>query len=424
MRIAIVAHGSRGDVQPPLVLAQRLVEAGHAVTVVVPEDFVRIAEGLRCRVAPLPRGIRAALHEGALMKSLRDGRTLRFFNEAFRYEVAHLDKVFDAVADGTEDAELIVAPALLDDLCISLAEARSQRVALLQPLPFWSNATYPSFLFSAFWVPRWANRMTHFITELGAHRITDLVNPRRVRLGLSPLRRRPSLLFRRFAPPVFYWVPERVLPRPSGFGDNHRFCGYFSPPPELRAAFGEGAPSAVLTQFLDAGPPPLYAGFGSMPVLDAQAMEAIEQATSSLGLRVVYGQGWSDALATHPRSLSVREVDHDWLFPRCAASLHHGGASTTSAALRSGGPSIVASVFADQPFWGHRVQALGAGETFRFQQLTAERLKRSLERVLGEPVRSAAKSLAAELAAMPDGAVVAAHHIEAHAASFPIPRDL
>jgi sterol 3beta-glucosyltransferase len=288
----------------------------------------------------------------------------------------------------------------------------------------WPNSTYPSFLFSAFGLPRWLNRCTHFITELGARQMTGLVNPGRRRLGLPPLRHRPSFSFRRFAPPVFYWVPERVLPRPAGYGDNHHFTGYFSPPPQLRAAFGEAAPSDALTRFLDAGAPPLYAGFGSMPVLDARVMEAIEQASSSLGLRVVYGQGWSETLTTDPRSLSVREVDHDWLFPRCAASLHHGGAGTTSAALRSGAPSIVASVFADQPFWGGRVAALGAGETFRFQKLTAERLKRTLERVLSEPVRRAARSLADELAAAPDGAVVAAQHIDAHAAGFPIPRDL
>ncbi len=161
-----------------------------------------------------------------------------------------------------------------------------------------------------------------------------------------------------------------------------------------------------------------------MPVLDARAMAAIEQASSALGLRVVYGQGWSETLTPDPRSISVREVDHDWLFPRCAAVLHHGGTSTTSAALRSGVPSIVASVFADQPFWGRRVVELGAGETFRFQKLSAERLKRALEHVLSEPVRRAAKSLADELAATPDGAVVMARHIDAHAAGFPIPKGL
>jgi sterol 3beta-glucosyltransferase len=424
MKISILAHGSRGDVQPPLVLAQRLIEAGHSLTVVVPEDFVPVAAGLRCRVVPLPRGIRAALDEGGLASSLRRGHSLRFFHEAFRHELVHLDRVFEAVLDGTEGAELIVAPALLEDLCISVAEARAQRVALLQPLPLWSNSTYPSFLFSAFGLPRWLNRFTHFITELGAQRITGLVNPARKRLGLRELRKRPSFLFRRRAPPVFYWAPERVLPRPAGYGDNHHFAGYFSPPPALRAAFGEGAPSAALTRFLDAGPPPLFAGFGSMPVLDARVMEAIEQATSALGVRVVYGQGWSETLTPDPRSISVREVDHDWLFPRCAAVLHHGGTSTTSAALRSGAPSIVASVFADQPFWGRRVVALGAGETFRFQKLSAERLKRALEHVLSEPVRRAAKSLADELAATPDGAVVATQHIDAHAADFPIPRGL
>ncbi len=54
-------------------------------------------------------------------------------------------------------------------------------------------------------------------------------------------------------------------------------------------------------------------------------------------------------------------VPHDWLFPRMAAVVHHGGAGTTGAGLRAGVPSIIVPGANDQPFWGRRVEALGAG---------------------------------------------------------------
>ena len=50
-----------------------------------------------------------------------------------------------------------------------------------------------------------------------------------------------------------------------------------------------------------------------------------------------------------------------WLFPRVAAVVHHGGAGTTAAGLRAGKPSVICPFFIDQPLWGKRVHALGAG---------------------------------------------------------------
>jgi UDP:flavonoid glycosyltransferase YjiC (YdhE family) len=59
--------------------------------------------------------------------------------------------------------------------------------------------------------------------------------------------------------------------------------------------------------------------------------------------------------------LTLAEVPHAWLFPRCAAVVHHGGAGTTAAAFRAGVPSVVVPHMADQPYWGRRVHDLGAG---------------------------------------------------------------
>jgi UDP:flavonoid glycosyltransferase YjiC (YdhE family) len=68
-------------------------------------------------------------------------------------------------------------------------------------------------------------------------------------------------------------------------------------------------------------------------------------------------------------------VPYDWLFPRVAAVVHHGGTGTTGLGLRAGKPTVVCPYFHDQPFWGKVVSDLGAGPPPVPQRdLTADRL--------------------------------------------------
>jgi sterol 3beta-glucosyltransferase len=135
-------------------------------------------------------------------------------------------------------------------------------------------------------------------------------------------------------------------------------------------------PSAALVDFLNAGEPPVYVGFGSMPATDPQAkarlvIEALEKA----GQRGILASGWgglkADALPEHV--LMIDQAPHDWLFPRVKAVVHHGGAGTTAAGLRAGKPAVICPYFGDQPFWGQRVYALGVGtEPIPQKKLTAD----------------------------------------------------
>ena len=87
--------------------------------------------------------------------------------------------------------------------------------------------------------------------------------------------------------------------------------------------------------------------------------------------------GWG-GLRSAPASKDIHTIDSapfDWLFPRVAAVVHHGGAGTTAAGLAAGRPSVLVPFVADQHFWGWRVASLGAGPTpVPRKQLTAERL--------------------------------------------------
>ena len=135
----------------------------------------------------------------------------------------------------------------------------------------------------------------------------------------------------------------------------------------------EWTPPKELTDFLDAGPAPVYAGFGSMVAKDVEMTAlAIRAALKLAGVRGIV-QG--DPETSDEHVLAVRDVPHAWLFPRMAAVVHHGGAGTTAAGLRAGVPTVVCPFFGDQPFWGERIAALGAGtDPLPFRSLTAPSL--------------------------------------------------
>jgi sterol 3beta-glucosyltransferase len=73
--------------------------------------------------------------------------------------------------------------------------------------------------------------------------------------------------------------------------------------------------------------------------------------------------------------LKVDSIPHAWLFPRVAATVHHGGMGTTAEGFRAGVSMVIVPFFADQPYWGRRAHALGVGPPpIPSQDLTAERL--------------------------------------------------
>lgn len=63
-------------------------------------------------------------------------------------------------------------------------------------------------------------------------------------------------------------------------------------------------------------------------------------AARAVGRRAIVSRGWVELALTDPAldGLSVGEVNHQALFPRVAAVVHHGGAGATTAAPAPGRP--------------------------------------------------------------------------------------
>jgi UDP:flavonoid glycosyltransferase YjiC (YdhE family) len=111
----------------------------------------------------------------------------------------------------------------------------------------------------------------------------------------------------------------------------------------------------------------------------------------------------------------VRSVNHSAVFPMCRAIVHHGGAGTTAASVRSGVPTLVLWVGADQPVWAKQVTRLGVGTSRRFSATTRRLLISHLRTVLTPEYAARAREVAAQMTKPSVAVATAADLLEAEA---------
>lgn len=111
--------------------------------------------------------------------------------------------------------------------------------------------------------------------------------------------------------------------------------------------------ATALLEFLAAGAPPVFVGFGSMAGRDPdKTAQVVLDAPTQAEQRGVIVTGWGGLQVPDlPQEVHVAEfIPYDWLLPRVAAVVHHGGSGTTAAGLRAGKPTVICPFVADQPF--------------------------------------------------------------------------
>jgi vancomycin aglycone glucosyltransferase len=200
------------------------------------------------------------------------------------------------------------------------------------------------------------------------------VNRERIALGLAPSRDLYGLLL---GDDPLLAAEERLAPIPSD-APRVQCIGCLHP-------FDETPLPEKLEAFLDAGPPPVYIGFGSMTDPDPQrSTELLLDAIDRAGVRAIVSEGWAGlgrvSLPSHVEVVGA--VDHSTLFRRVAVVVHHGGAGTTTTAARAGVPQILVPHVLDQFHWAGRIQRLGVGPPpLMRRKLTADGLAHNLRAV-------------------------------------------
>lgn len=196
------------------------------------------------------------------------------------------------------------------------------------------------------------------------------------------------------------------MPKPSDWGPEIDISGFVFL--DLASSF---KPPDDLVKFLEAGPPPVYIGFGSIVVDDPdQFTKLIFKAVELAGVRALVSKGWGGfgSNETAPDNIFMLEnTPHDWLFPKVSAVVHHGGAGTTAIGLKCGKPTMIVPFFGDQPFWGAMVAKAKAGahECTPYKKLTAERLAEGIKQCLTDEAKENVQRIADSIAKEGDGAL-------------------
>ena len=387
MHITLLAIGSRGDFQPFLALAHGLKQRGHSVRMATHGVFESFVTSHGLEFAPLEGNPQDMMQQAEGREWVEATHNPLKFVRGFRSLMGQVlrQSMKDAYeAARGSDGLIISGPSyyfgtsVAEKLQIPFVQAYAQ--------PIHPTGDFPSALFpTALKGGRTFNLFTHVA---GGMTFWTLLRPvvnsaRREHLQLPPLSRMgPFLEQNRLKLPVVYGYSEAVLARPKNWGDHVHVTGYWF----LDEEPGWTPPQA-LTDFLDAGPAPVYIGFGSMADRNPERMtEVALGALQQAGKRGILLTGWGGLSQTDLPDdvLKIDAAPHAWLFPRMAAVVHHGGAGTTAAGLRAGRPAVVVPFFGDQPFWADRILVLGAGAALPRKQLSADKLAAAIARVTSD----------------------------------------
>ena len=410
MKVLMLTLGTRGDVQPYVALALELEKSGHEAVLAAPRMFEKFVTGHGARFAAVDdgpmrlvgtAGAREAMQGGVRARAALARRLPKMFGAFFE------DAWAVASGGAGAGADLLVhnGQALAGQ---HVAEKLGVPAVLALPIPMyvptgefpWPGQSLPAGL------PAAVNRATFVgmkATSLAFGRAVDRWRERTLGLPRRRGRHDPLLASDGGPAPVLHGFSPRVVPPPADWPPTVATTGYWFLPSETGAdgAAGDaaGASSATgakagtlpdgLADFLGAGEPTVFVGFGSMAGRDPERTAvAVAEAVRRAGLRAVLATGWGglDARGLPEEIFVVGQVPYDRLFPRVAAVVHHGGAGTAGAAAASGRPQVVCPFVADQPFWGRRMQALGvAPAPVPQRRLTVERLAGALRGAVGDP---------------------------------------
>ena len=427
LSIVVMAVGSRGDVQPFIPIARRLAER-HRVRVATHREFRPMVEQAGLEFYPLG-GNPHQLMEYIVKTggSILPTRVDQIWDDVpkKRAMIAEiLESTWRACTEA--DPERPGAPPFRADAIVAnppsyghihCAEALHIPLHMIFTMPWTATCAFP-------------HPFAHI--DPGAHRpvesffsygivdllvwagIGDLVDTFRAKtLGLPAvaLTDGAALLDDHEVPFTYLW-PDSLVPKPPEWGPHIELANFIH-----YAQAQAYEPPPALLDFLAAGEAPIYVGFGSVVAEDPAALtRTIFRALDKAGARGVVSRGWAHlgGEAPPPNVYLIDDCPHDWLFPRCRAVCHHGGAGTTAAGLRAGLPTVIVPFFGDQFFWGRIVAEAGAGpEPIPIRRLDVERLTAAFDACRRPQIRERATELGALLRAS-DGAELAARSVERH----------
>lgn len=388
MHITVLALGSYGDILPVAALGRELRAAGHRVRFATFENFEEMVTRHGLDFHPIRGDAQAILSAGAGVALAESGRNpIRMAMTVLR-SFGALAKSYarDLSSPDLWKTDLIINQLPGGLYGFDLAEKLDIPMFTAAVIPLARTSSFPMLAFPTLFAPLPGyNSLTYRIAEQIVWQwFRPTINRWRVEtLGLP--KQSFGGYFRALGTsrtPILNGFSPQVVPRPPDWGAHVHVTGYWFPEDE------RWQPPDDLRQFIQAGSPPVFIGFGSMPVREPKRTTAIIlEALKQSGLRAVLHAGWA-GIGDYELTDRVFKIDYapyGWLFPQMAGVVHHGGSGTTAFGLRSGVPSLIVPFLFDQYYWGARLHTLGVGpKPIPHRRLSAAGLGDALTRIASD----------------------------------------
>ncbi|XP_073142407.1 sterol 3-beta-glucosyltransferase UGT80A2-like isoform X1 [Henckelia pumila] len=397
LQIVMLIVGTRGDVQPFIAIGKRLQEDGHRVRLATHSNFKEFVMAAGLEFYPLggdPKVLAAYMvkNKGFLPSEPSEIHLQRIQIKEIILTLLPACTEPDRDTDIPFKADAIIAnpPAYGHT---HVAEALKVPLHIFFTMPWTPTSEFPHPL-SRVRQPvgyRLSYQIVDALIWLG---IRDMINEfRKKTLKLRPMTYLSGSYNSSSAVPYGYiWSPH-LVPKPKDWGPNIDVVGFC-----FLDLASEYEPPESLLKWLEDKEKPIYIGFGSLPVEEPEKMtETIVRALEITGQRGIINKGWGGlGNLAEPKDFVylLDNCPHDWLFTRCAAVVHHGGAGTTAAGLKAACPTTVVPFFGDQPFWGAQVHARGVGPVpIPVKEFSLEKLVDAIQFMLNPQVKQTAVNL-------------------------------
>ncbi|GAB2282056.1 hypothetical protein Dimus_016613 [Dionaea muscipula] len=358
LQIVMLIVGTRGDVQPFVAIGKKLQDYGHRVRLATHANFKEFV--LTSGLEFFPLGGDPKVLAGYMVKN-------KGFLPSGPSEIPiqrnQMKEIINSLLPACKEPDVDSGVPFKADAIIAnppayghthVAEALKVPLHIFFTMPWTPTSEFPHPL-SRVKQPA-GYRLSYQIVDsfiwLG---IRDMINDlRKKKLKLRPVTYLSgSQGSDSNIPHGYIWSPH-LVPKPKDWGPKIDVVGFCFL--DLASNY---EPPRSLVEWLEAGEKPIYIGFGSLPVEKPEKMtQIIVDALERTGQRGIINKGWGGlGNLAEPKDFIylLDNCPHDWLFPRCAAVVHHGGAGTTAAGLKAACPTTIVPFFGDQPFWGERV---------------------------------------------------------------------
>lgn len=416
MKFVLACYGTRGDIEPGIVLGRELLRRGHEVRMAVAPDMVAGVEaaGLSAVGYGLETQAEIDTHRDFWTSLFRNvwkiREVMKLWRELWDRGIQSSEEMSATLVSLTEGADLLVTGISFQEGAANVAEYYEIPLVTLHTFPVRAHGELFPFLpapigrsvMSLFWWLHW--RMTKKVEDSQRR---ELGLPKATSPSWRRIADRGSLELQAYDEICFPGLSAEW----AEFNGQRPFVGALTLESPTEA-------DDEVASWIAAGTPPILFGFGSIPVASpADTLTMIAEACTQLGERALVCSAWSNFgdIPEFEHVKVVEGVDFEAIFPVCRAVVHHGGAGTTAVSLRAGVPTLILWTWPDQSLRGGAVKRLKVGTARRFSTTNLTTLVDDLRTILAPQFRTRAREVAPLITKPAESIAVATDLVENYA---------